>query len=429
MGKARYLEADRDQLRWDFVDLDSQLPLDHRARIVWAFAESLDLSAFYDQIGSREGGAGRPAADPKILLSVWLYAALENIGSARAVGRACERDTAFRWLCGGVAMNYHSLSDFRSLHGDLLDDLLTQSVCALMAEGVVHLEEVVQDGTKVRADAGRGRFVGEDGLAGYEKAARARVYRLREELESDPAASERRGLAARKRAARDVTERAARARAKLDELAKDKRKAAKKHKKREAARPGPEVSTTDPEARLMRFADGSIAAGYNIQLAADGWFVVGVDATDRRNDTGLAEPMVEQLVERYWRTPARLLLDSKLATASQIASLGEHPLGAVEVFAPPPGERDDIKPESLRKRKQIRAREPEPIKAWRARMQTDEATEVMKRRRRIETLNAIVKNRGLRRVLVRGVDKVRAVVLLQALANNLMQAHRLAQPA
>lgn len=425
MTKARYLEADRGQLRWDFVDLDSQLPLDHRARLVWAFVESLDFSGFYALIGSREGSAGRPPADPKIFLGVWLYATLENIGSARAVGRACERDAALRWLCGGVSMNYHTLSDFRSRHGDLLDDLLTQSVCALMAEGLVSLEEVVQDGTKVRANAGRDRFVGEDGLARYEKAARARMHRLREELEADPGASERRGFAARQRAGEEMRERAARARARLEELVEEKQEAAKKHKKAEAAKSGPKVSTTDPQARLMKFADQSVAPGYNIQLASDGWFVVGVDATDRRNDTGLAAPMVEQLVERYWRAPSRLVLDSKIATAEQIVALAEHPVGALDVYAPPPQDGDDIKPESLRKREQKRAREPEALKDWRARMQTDQAEEVMARRRCIETLNAIIKNRGLRRVLVRGLCKVRAVVLLQALANNLMQAHRL----
>ena len=422
---ARYLAADRSQLRWDMVDLDSQLPRDHRARLVWAFVDGLDLAAFYERIGSREDGAGRPPPDPKIFLAVWLYATLEEMGSARAVNRACATDAAFRWLCGGVAMNYHSLSDFRRGHGDLLDQLLTESVSALMAEGLVTLEEVVQDGTKVRAAAGRGSFVGEEGLSSYEKAARARVHRLREELEADPAASDRRGRAARERAASEVAARARRARETLERLRREKAEAATTHKKAEAGKSERQVSTTDPEARLMVFPDRSVAAGYNIQIAANGWFVVGLEATDRRNDTGLAAPMVEQLVERYERTPSRLVVDGRIATQDEIVALSDHPKGRVEVYAPIAEEREDITPESRRQRDWHRRKEPEAVKAWRARMETAEGEAAMKRRRRIETLNGILKNRGMRRMMVRGLERVRCCVLLQALANNLMQAHRL----
>jgi transposase len=428
MSKARFLQADRDQPRWDVVDLESQLATDHRARIVWSFVDGLDLSSFYDRIGSREDVAGRPPADPKILLSVWLFATLENIGSARAVDRACERDIAFRWLCGGVGMNYHTLSDFRSMSGVYLDTVLTKSVSALMSEKLVSLEEIVQDGTKVRADAGRGSFVGEKGLAAYEKAARARVHRLREELETDAGASNRRGRAARARAASQVSERAAKARETYNKLVEEKQEAEKTHKKAEAEKSERTVSTTDPESRLMRFADNSMAGAYNIQLAAAGCFVVGLEVTDRRNDMGLAEPMVKQLDARYERRPSRLVLDSKIATQEEIISLSEPDNGAVEIYAPLPEERDDITPESLRKRIWRQRTEPDALKAWRARMQTPEADVVMKRRGLIETINAILKNRGMRHMSVRGMEKVRSVVLLQALANNLMQADRLRQP-
>jgi len=425
MAEARYLEADRKQLRWDMVDLESQLPTDHRARIVWDFVGGLDLGPFYDRIGSREDGAGRPPPDPRIFLALWLYATLENMGSARAVNRACVMDTAFRWLCGGVGMNYHGLSDFRVAHGDLLDRLLTESISALMAEGLVSLEEVVQDGTKVRAAAGRGSMVGEAGLLGYEKAARARVHRLRAELEADPATSERRGRAARARAASEVSERAGRARATLEKLRREKEAAARTHKQAESAKSERKVSTTDPEARLMVFPDHGVAPGYNIQLAAAEWFIIGVETTDRRNDMGLAAPMVDQLAARYQRVPSRLVVDGKIATCDEIIALGDHPKGRVDVYAPVPEARENITPESRRKREWRRRKEPEPIKAWWARMESEEGQAAMKRRKRIETLNGIVKNRGMGRMMVRGLDKVRCSVLLQALANNLMQAHRL----
>lgn len=170
---ARSREADRAQLRWEMVDLERQLAADHKARVVWAFVSGLDLSALYAAIRAREGEPGRPPADPKLLLALWLYATLERVGSARQLDRLCERDVAYRWLCGGVAMNHHGLSDFRVAHGEVLDRLLTESLTALLAEGVVKLDEVAIDGTKIRASAGSGSFRCERKLSSLEAAARA----------------------------------------------------------------------------------------------------------------------------------------------------------------------------------------------------------------------------------------------------------------
>ena len=212
-GEARYLEADRAQIRWDVIDLESQLPAEHRARVVWAFVGGLDLSELYGSIRSREGEPGRPPPDPKILLALWLFAALEGVGSARQLDRLCERDVAYRWLCGGVPMNYHGLSDFRFGHAGGLDRLLTESLTALLAEGVVTLEEIAIDGTKVRASAGRGSFRREAKLTALENVARQRIEQLKAEAHGDSTASEKRRQAAQRRGAEDVVRRAGEARA------------------------------------------------------------------------------------------------------------------------------------------------------------------------------------------------------------------------
>ena len=153
---ARVLRPDRGQVRWEMVDLDSQLPADHRARLVWTFVEGLDLGDFYDRIKARDDTAGRPASDPEVVLAVWLYATLEGIGAARAIERLCQQHAAYRWLCGGVPINHDLLSAFRRDNAGLLDRLLTQSVTGLIAEKLITLEELAIDGTKVRARAGRG---------------------------------------------------------------------------------------------------------------------------------------------------------------------------------------------------------------------------------------------------------------------------------
>ena len=154
----RVLSPNRAQLELRATDLEGLLPADHRARAVWDFVTGLDLSAFYAEIRSVEGGAGRPAIDPAILLALWIYATGEGVGSARALERLCEQHDAYRWICGGVSVGAHRLSDFRVAHGEALDELLTQSVGRLMAEGLVELQRVAQDGVRVRASAGAASF-------------------------------------------------------------------------------------------------------------------------------------------------------------------------------------------------------------------------------------------------------------------------------
>jgi len=421
--KARVVWPDRAQLSWDLVDLEGLLAADHRARMVWAFVESLELEPLYDLIKSREGEAGRPAADPAVLLSLWLYATLEGIGSARHLARLCQRDVAYRWLCGGVAVNHHGLADFRVDHGGFLDRLLSQSVAALLAAGLVDLDEVTVDGTKVKASAGKGSFAGENRIARALRQAEERVERLKAEIDADPGAGVRRRQAAEERAARDIAERARRARAALDRLAAEKQERVKTHAKQEATKGAPRVSLSDPEARWMRFADGSLKAGYNIQIAATGEGVVlSVKATDRRNDAGLAVPMVDDVARRYGRVPRRLLVDTNYATADDIATLATR---AVQVYAPPPEERDDVKPETLRRRAAERAREPQTLKDWRRRMDSAEGQTIYRRRKRIELVNAHIKNRGFGRLNLRGIVKAGIVALWQALAHNILVASRL----
>src|SRR5271154_6033772 len=205
-GGARVIRPDRAQTRWDFVDLEGLLPADHRARVVWGFVERLDLTSLYSAVGSREGAAGRPAADPAVLLALWLYGTVEGVGSARALERLVERDLAYRWLAGGVPVNYHGLADFRVDHVAILDQLLSESVTALIAEGLVSLDEITVDGTKVRASASKNSFKSEGYLARLEAAVDERLAALKAELAIDPAAGSLRRRAARERAARMVKE-------------------------------------------------------------------------------------------------------------------------------------------------------------------------------------------------------------------------------
>src|SRR3954466_5113014 len=194
-GKPRLLVPNRAQIELRPLDLESLLPLDHPARAVWEFVESLDLSPLYSKVQSVEGAAGRPAIDPRIYLALWLYATLEGVGSARALERLSQQHDAYRWILGGVSVNHHSLSDFRVQHAEYLDEVLTQSVAVLMKQDVVKLNRVSQDGTRVRASAGAASFRRRASLERCLQEAREQVECLRKEIEENPEATSRRQAA------------------------------------------------------------------------------------------------------------------------------------------------------------------------------------------------------------------------------------------
>src|SRR5262244_3541808 len=157
-GRPRLREPMRDQIELRSVDLDSVIGVDHPARLFWAYVERLDLRVLEDSIKAREGRPGHPPASPRLLMALWLYATSQGVGSARALARLCESHDAYRWLCGGVSVNYHSLADFRVGCADLLDRLLAEHLAALAKAGLVDLATLAQDGVRVRANAGAGSF-------------------------------------------------------------------------------------------------------------------------------------------------------------------------------------------------------------------------------------------------------------------------------
>ena len=427
----RVFWPDRSQLYWDMVDLDSQLPEDHFARVVWVFVEGLDLGELYSAIRSRVGTPGRPATDPRVLLAVWLYATAESIGSARAVERLCAEHAAYRWLCGGVPVNYHGLSDFRSDHGALLDRVLTQSVASLAAEGLIGLEEIAVDGTKVSASANHDSFRDAAGLARYEAVAAERIQRLRAELSADPAASTRRRAAAQDRAARQVAVRAEAVRRKYRVLEEEKQRELESQGKAKTKIKDPKASTTDPDARIMKMADGAFRPAYNIAVSAtsDTQVVLGVWTRDGRNDAGIAQPMIDDMAVRYGHLPKRLLIDTRAATQHDIVALAARPDGPVTVYTPPPKDKEDAKAETVRKRAWLRRKEPPAIQDWRARMDSEDGQATYRRRKVIEAVNGDFKNHGLTRFLLRGLEKVGCEVLLQAIAHNLRRGHALRRAA
>lgn len=407
-GAPRLVRPNRAQMELRAVDLEGLLAMDHPARAVWEFVESLDVSPLYAEVAAVEGVAGRPATDPRIYLALWLYAITEGVGSARALERLTEQHDAYRWICGGVSVNHHSLSDFRVQKGEFLDGLLTQSVAALMSQGLVKLHRVAQDGVRVRANAGAGSFRRQSTLERCLDEAKQQIERLRQELEEDPEATSRRQAAARRRAAEDRRRRVAEALAQMPDAAS---------KKPIGEQDQARVSTTDAEARVMKMADGGFRPSYNGQFSVDTatQIVVGVEVSNHGSDRGKLVPMTKQLQKRYGLTPLESLVDGGFAGLQDLEKASE--LGT-KIYAPVTKPRDP-----QRDPHEPLATDSPAIAEWRQRMGTPEAKEIYKTRAAsVECVNALARNRGLQRLLVRGERKVRAVLLWFAIAHNMMRS-------
>ena len=409
--KPRVVSPNREQLLLAPVDLERLIPDEHPARGVWALVERLDLSAFYDEIEARGSDPGRPATDPKVLLALWVYANAEGVGSARLLERLCERDAPYRWICGGVPVNHHTLSDFRVEHGKKLNGLLTPTLAALMKQGVVTLRRVAQDGLKVRASAGAASFRRRQSLDRCLEEAKEQVRKLKREVEDDGSASSRREKGARERAA---AERQAAIEAALAELAEVERK---REERANQAKGEARVSTTDPACRVMKMADGGFRPAYNVQLATDveSGCIVGVGVTNHGTDQPNLVPMLDDIQQRTGKTPDNYLVDGGFVSRENIEVLTER--GAV-AFAPVSEPRNQKVDRYTPKKDDSPA-----MAAWRVRMGTEQAKRIyVQRGATAERTNADLRaHRGLDRLNVRGLAKVKSVVLLAALTFNALR--------
>jgi transposase len=390
------------------VLIDELIPQDHLARTIWAAVEAMPLSAFYERLKARGSTPGRAAADPKVLIALWLYATCRGVGSGRELERLCRECAPYQWLCGSVPMNYHTLNDFRVGHEQALDDLMTEALASLVRHGVVQVRRVSVDGVRVRASAGAWSFRREETIEALLVQARGHIEALKQQM--DGATASRR-QAARARAAR---EKKRRLEAALEELPKiAAARAASKHKPSEDS--PPRVSSTDPEARVMRMPDKGFRPAYNAQFATDteSRAIVGVDVTNAGTDANLATPMRQQVEQRTGCKVQEQLVDGGYASLQEIEKATE---AGTTIFAPPPASR---KADS---RYTPRTTDSEAVVAWRRRMATDEAKAIYKERSATsETVNAdLTTHRGIRQLSVRGLRKARCIMLWFALAYNLM---------
>jgi transposase len=390
-----------------FDDLVAQ---DHPVRAIWALVQRWDLTLFLQSIRARGTRPGRAATDPQLMVALWLYTSIEGNSCGRELDRLCGKDDPYKWLCGGVSLNYHTINDFQVDHEEALGDLLTQMIAVLTQAQIVSLERIAQDGTRIRASAGANSFGKNETLEKHLEAARAHLEAIKQSA-ADPTLSAQQ-KAARERGARERQERLEQALVELKKVEQAKAQQKDKPTKGHPAR----ASSTDPEARMMRMPDGGTRPAYNLELATDcvSRAIVGVEMTNAGSDAGQDAPMRDQVEERADEAVEEQLVDGGFVT---LEAIDRAAVEEVTIYAPVPKARKVGVDRHVPK-----ATDSAAVAEWRERMGTAAAKQVYKQRSStIETINGELKTeRGLGRLLVRGLRKAQCWALWSALAYNVV---------
>ena len=420
-SKARLLYANRKQIEMKMGCLDDLLPTDHPARCIWEYLEGIDLSKSINTVKSIEGCAGRPAIDPKILTALWLYATVEGIGSAYVLTQYTKEHIAFQWICGDVRVERRTISQFRIDNGELFDDLLAQGIAILVKAGVVTLEEIAQDGLRVRASAGRGSFRKEASIDELHALAKERINELKNELDADPSSCKRRQEADKNRGAQDRLDRIAKAKAEFRNYAEQADEVRKRHKKKvmtDEEKKEVRVSSTDPEARIMKMPDGGFRPAYNFQVAVDTkeTIIVGMDVVNAGSDGGQMLRMYERIKARLGKSPENYLSDGGFKNKADVDQMTRD---GCTIFMPV---QERSKRGIVKNPYEPKPNESEEMGQLRMRMGQESAKKAYKRRAStVELVNANLRMMDLYQVTVRGMEKVRGVANMFAATYNIMR--------
>lgn len=401
MDDVRLRRPERSQYRLESCCIDDLVAVDHPVRVVWHVVEGLDLSKFLASIRVSGSEPGRASTDPRLLIALWLYATSRGVGHGRELARLCTEHNAYRWLCGDVSINYHTLNDFRVNNEQALDHLLTQMLAALTHQGLVSVKSIAQDGTKVEARASKASFARAKTLEEHHRAARHHLKQVKK-LSGGPAGQ---------RGARDRVDRLEKALVEIENMQQAKLKQRDKPSKHNEA----QASPTDPQARLMRTRQKGFAPCYNVQLAVDpaSSAIVGVDVTNAVNDVHESEPMRRQVEKRTGQRVHQHILDAGYVNLNTFERAERE---GVKIYSPP------RRTKGSRSRYEPMPRDSVELIRWRHRMGTPEGQAIYaKRGPACERVNADLKTyRGLGRLVVCGLGKVKNIALWSVLAYNVM---------
>jgi transposase len=472
-GAKRFSPIDRSQMMMRPVCVDKVVGEDHPVRAIWAMISQLDMSRFEESVKVVEGGRGRSSSDPRLLAAMWIYAYSEGMNSAREIARMCAYEPGLQWLTGMKEINQHTLSDFRGTDKEAVEGLFVQVLGVLSAEGLTDLKRVMQDGTKVKAQASRKSFRREESLREHLRLAREQVQAM-----GDPNSEElsQQSIKARQRAIEERKQRLEQALQELAELEKSRKESEK----------GRRVSESDPEARVMMQSDGGFAPSYNVQISteASNKIIVAVGVTQEGTDYNQLADGVDRVKANTAATPEQIVVDGgyiKNENIEKLAAQGVDLIGPIPEMDPEAslrqrGIRPAFYPDKFRydevantltcpaqktlplrstdqregrieyryraeaadcarccfrnqccpktsSRLVLRTEHSETVKAFRAKMQTDQAKEIYRKRAEVaEFPNAWIKEKmGLRQFRLTGLRKVSLEAVWACLTYNIQQ--------
>lgn len=424
-GKKSIRTPLRNQVEFNISTIEDLLPVDHRARDVWDYVCQMDLSEFHDSIKVLDKCQGAPTTDPRVLMTLWLYGILEGIASARRIADLTTMHHAYIWICGGVSINYHTLSDFRTHHPDRFRKLLQESIALMWKTGLFKPDTAAQDGTRSKANSGTGSFRREASLVDLLKLADEHIDRLNKEIASNAAAMSQREKAAKERAVKERKERIEKAHDLLKKYKEEREESCKKNREKitEKELEDMRASTTDPECRKMKMGDGGYRPAYNVQFSTSTAkkVILGVDVVNTM-DPGTLVPMMQNVKKNLAAIGCPMvkkwLVDTAYANKIDI-DLAKLAFPEITLYSVP---RSNKKGEGLTPNKN----DSTAMKELRELMATEEGQIVYKERpSTAEFANAVTKNLGMRSFLVRGLDKVLSMALMYAITHNMMAFMRL----
>lgn len=408
----RFSRPERHQWQFQEFCLDQLVGEHHQVRSLWEYVCSLDLRPFCREYRAVSGRKGRRPVPPEILLTLWLFATIEGITSGRRLAKLCKRDAVFKWICGEVSVNRNLLNEFRVSHAEALQAVMSETLALLQLHGLIDFQRVSQDGMRVRANAGKSSFRKKDTLEELLNEANERVERVLTEID-DPGGNDR-NKAAELAAAEDRLNRIEEALRQHEELA------AKREKRKKGDGETTRVSTTDPDARNMKMADGGFRPALNVQAATlnDSRLLVSIDISQEGTDSRQMGPMLETIEETFGVRPKEILVDGGFNSHHDVTEVESQ---GTEVYAPVRKARNsDNDPYAPH-----RGDSPEVIR-WRARMKTDEAQLIYKERcSTAEFPFARFRNFGLYQSPVRGATRLKPVAILHSIAHNFQQLRAL----
>lgn len=391
--------------------LDETIAPDHKVRVVWELVENeIDTSSLEANIKAVEGTPGRNATLPALLAALWIYATLDSVTEARELSRRCLEHDPYKWLCGGVSVNYHLLSDFRIAHGEWLDEQIVRVVQTMCDEELASFDEPVgQDGMRTRANAGASSFRSASGLEKLVEQAEKQLEQTQQQIDEDSELSDAH-RAARSRAANERIDRIEAAQEAEKEVHESKEKRKKGDGKKARG------STTDPESRKMKMADGGTRPAFNVQFSTllGTLVIVAAFVSNVGSDSSQAPQMAQLVFEWYDEHPKTACLDGGYSTCTNI-----EPLAAMGITVYAPVKKADEKLAKGEDPYAPKKSDSPAMAAWRARMGTEEAKAQYKERTKCELPNAWCRNHGLYQLVTRGLKRVNVEVKWYALAYNL----------